>query len=70
MEPFTNYMRKVLQTGHIESMPFDPEHYRKVGMTYAPVRGIPALEAYQLVNYWNATEQTAVRDTRFIYWLA
>jgi hypothetical protein len=66
MDRFTGYIRKHLPTGTLEALLFTAEDYNTVGVSFARLGGLPTLEAYQLINYWNATKQ----GDRFMYWLA
>lgn len=59
------FLRRVLDTGDIQRVPFDPSHYNAVGVGYSPAIGMPQLEAHQLVNRWNVLQSIQ----RFIYGL-
>lgn len=52
----THYLRKALDTGTVERLPFTREHYASAGLPYSPAIGMPILEAHQLVNHWNVSQ--------------
>ncbi len=60
---FTKFYRRVLASGLVEAVPFAPEHFREAGVGYAPVAGMPILEAFQLVNKWNLSQS----DQQFVF---
>jgi lipid A disaccharide synthetase len=60
---FKGYMRRVLGHGDTEFVPFEPEHYKQVGVMPSPYVGMPVLEAFQLVNLWNQ------QANKFVFWL-
>ena len=65
---FKQFHRRDLRTdgtGDL-TLEFDREHYTAAGVGYAPAIGIPMLEAYELINKWNA--QQVVRQN-FVYYL-
>lgn len=55
---FKGFTRRVLGTfSQQESfVEFTPEHYKLVGVGYSPALGMPVLEAYELINKWNAQQ--------------
>lgn len=62
---FKQFCMKIIETGETVLKEFDHHHYKQVGVGYSPQSGMPLLESYQLVNYWNASQI----EPRFIYWL-
>ncbi len=68
----THYMRKLVETGQNEKMPFQAYRDRKAGFVNVSVETNFALLR---VNDWNRQEQRyvdyapKVRSVRFIYWL-
>ena len=57
------YLCKVVSTGEVFERPFEPAHYREVGIAPRTLGGMPVLEAYQLVNRWNIVQASQ----RFVY---
>jgi hypothetical protein len=55
---YKTFTRRSVSTGLQITLSFTEEHYRAAGVGYSPLRGLPQLEAYQLVNRLNV-EQTA-----------
>jgi hypothetical protein len=60
---FKGFMRRCIGNGVAEFIGFQSEHFREVGVGYAPIAGMPVLEAHQLINKWNRS------TARFVYWL-
>lgn len=58
-----SFMCRNLATNETTEMHFGREHYTTAGVPFAPVAGMPVLEAHQLVNHWNQTQ------ANFVYWL-
>lgn len=54
----THYLRKYLDTGSVERLPFDQSQYKEAGLPFSPLAGVPELEAHQLVNKWNINQNT------------
>ena len=52
----THFLRRSLEDGEIQRIPFAPGDYQQAGVPYASVGGMPVLEAYQLVNNWNVSQ--------------
>jgi hypothetical protein len=48
------------------AVPLEPEHYRMAGSPFSPFSGIPAMEAYKIVNNLNRNQD----DHQFVYHLA
>ena len=63
---FKTFIRRQLNGDRTESLQFGPEHYRRAGITYSPIGGMPVLEAYQLVNDLNRNQS----EHQFVYYLA
>lgn len=59
---FYTYIRKLIETGQIETCEFAPEHFMQAGFR-RPMTAMPVLEAHELVNRWNREQK------RFVYWL-
>jgi hypothetical protein len=53
----THYLRKDLHNGSVVSVPFSMRDFLLVGVQYAPLGGIPQLEAYGLLNTWNVEQE-------------
>ena len=66
MRRFTKYFRRILENGELESLPFTREHYALMGLAPSVLAGMPVLEAYQLMNYWNANQHVQ----RYVYWVS
>lgn len=62
----THYLRKFLDSGTVELVPFDSANFQEAGLKPALLAGMPQLEAYQLVNKWNLNQTTQ----RYVYALA
>lgn len=62
---FKKFNRRRLDTGTTETLGFESQHFHEAGVPYAPMAGMPVLEAYQLTNQWNQAQV----NPRFIYWL-
>lgn len=62
---YTHYYRKTLDNQVVDCLRFGPEHYAKVGIGYSSLRGIPSIEAFQLINAWNSQQHF----TAYVYWL-
>lgn len=57
---YQTFLRKYIGSdspGEVEKIPFQQIHFREAGLGFAPLRGMPELEALSLVNKWN-TNQT------------
>jgi hypothetical protein len=63
---FRTFIRKHIGGDRTESFQFGPEHFRKVGIPYAPSGGMPVLEAYEIVNDLNRSQA----EHQFVYYLA
>lgn len=61
----THYLRRNLETGEIQRIPFDASHYSEAGLLPSISAGFPLLEAYQLANKWNLAQSAQ----RFVYGL-
>jgi hypothetical protein len=57
------YLRRIIVTGEVERVSFDSSAYAKIGCSHAPSRGLPILEAYELINGWNLGQETQ----RYVY---
>lgn len=55
---YKTFARRSISTGQEVRLSFTAEHYKAAGVGYAPLCGLPTLEAHQLINRLN-TEQTA-----------
>ncbi len=53
---YTHYLRKVLATGEVQRIPFAPSHYTQAGLLPSTGSGMPVLEAHQIVNKWNISQ--------------
>jgi hypothetical protein len=63
---FKTFMRRKIGGGKTELLCFGPEHYKKAGIPYSPIGGMPVLEAYQIVNDLNRNQP----QQSFVYYLA
>lgn len=63
---FKTFMRRQINGDRTELLRFGPEHYKKVGVPYSPIGGMPVLEAYQIVNDLNRNQP----QQSFVYYLA
>lgn len=63
---FKTFIRKQIDNDRAEFIQFGPDQYRKAGIPYSPLGGMPVLEAYQLVNDLNQSQS----EHRFVYYLA
>lgn len=59
----TYYLRKSVDSGSVERVPFERSHFAEAGVPPSLASGMPQLEAYQLVNNWNKVQMTQ----RFVY---
>lgn len=63
---FQTYIRKRIENGEAQVIPFGPDDFREAGIGYAPIAGMPLLEAHQFVNRRNAEQERP----RYLYCLA
>jgi hypothetical protein len=63
---FKTFTRRQINGDRIELFRFEQEHYRKAGIPYSPLSGMPVLEAYEIVNDLNRNQV----EHQFIYYLA
>lgn len=63
---FKSFMRRMVDSGVTELVQFDVTHYLDAGVGFSSYAGMPILEAFQLVNKWNAQQ---VNNQRYVYWL-
>lgn len=54
------YLTKHLNTGIVEELPWDRNHFQKVGLS-SDLSAMPILEAHQLVNNWNLNQDPQTR---------
>lgn len=55
------YVVKQLWNGEVKRIPFTRVDFDAVGIPFAPLGGMPDLEAYQLVNGWNTSQDVQQR---------
>lgn len=59
-----HYCCRSTRTGETEhNISFSARDFNDAGVPYASLAGMPILEAYQLVNRWNA------RQSHYVYWI-
>jgi hypothetical protein len=63
---FRTFVRRQFNGDRTELFRFGPEHYKKAGIPYSPICGMPVLEAYQIVNDLNRNQI----EHQFVYYLA
>ena len=63
---FKTFIGKKLNDDETELFQFGPEHYRRAGVPYSPIAGMPVLEAYEIVNELNRNQT----EHQFVYYLA
>ncbi len=63
---FKTFIGRKLSDDRTELFQFRPEHYRKAGVPYSPIGGMPVLEAYEIVNELNKNQA----EHQFVYYLA
>ncbi len=63
---FQTFIRRQIDGDRTELFPFRPEHYRKAGIPYSPISGMPVLEAYEIVNNLNRNQT----EHQFVFYLA
>lgn len=61
---YKSYFERILETGEVRELSFGPEQFKTMGLLPVSI-GMPELEALQLINRWNRTQQ----QVRFLYWL-
>ncbi len=52
-----SYLRKTVKTGKVERVLFSAEQYQRAGFSGVLLSGMPLLEAHQLINQWNVSQQ-------------
>jgi hypothetical protein len=52
------YLKRTVITGEVVAVTFTKADYENVGVSYAPARGLPILEAFQLINGWNVSQDS------------
>lgn len=57
----TTYLVKQLWNGEVKRIPFTRVDFDAVGIPFASLGGLPELEAYQLINGWNASQDIQQR---------
>jgi len=58
LQGHTHVLARDIISGSIKRIQFGKEDYREAGVNYAPLAGLPQLEAYQLVNFWNIRQHS------------
>jgi hypothetical protein len=56
---YQTFLRRYIGDGQgqeVEKIPFAPTHFQEAGLSYAPLRGMPELEALILMNKWNTNQ--------------
>jgi hypothetical protein len=55
---YRTYLRKSLRgvDQPVERVPFREAQFKEAGLQFAPSRGMPMLEAFQLINKWNTNQ--------------
>jgi hypothetical protein len=67
---FKGFTKRVLGT-FVQSesfVAFDADHYKEAGVPFSSLAGMPVLEAFQLINKWNARKERQGRQ-EIVYYL-
>jgi hypothetical protein len=63
---YQTFTRRQIDGDQTELLRFGPEHYRKAGIPFSPLSGMPVLEAFEVVNELNRNQT----EHQFVYYLA